>query len=148
MGRLPCAATDVATTVDSPTTTHAYATKGHYPAVLRIKDAVNPSGVTATPITITVTTPPVAQLAVTPSPSNAGDSITLDAAGSNDPDGNIVDLFAPLLGWLDHVVAEGLLKPKHRELLLVADTVGELLDRLESWRPAPAVVKWATPGER
>ena len=74
----------------SPTTTHAYATKGHYPAVLRIKDAVNPSGVTATPITITVTTPPVAQLAVTPSPSNAGDSITLDAAGSNDPDGNIV----------------------------------------------------------
>jgi PKD repeat protein len=74
----------------SPTTTHTYSTKGHYPAVLRIKDAANPSGVTATPITITVTMPPVAQLAVTPSPANAGDAITLDAAGSTDPDGSIV----------------------------------------------------------
>jgi PKD repeat protein len=74
----------------NPTTTHAYSAKGHYPAVLRIKDAANPSGVTSTPITITVTTPPVAELAVTPSPAKAGDSITLDAAGSNDPDGSIV----------------------------------------------------------
>jgi PKD repeat protein len=74
----------------SPTTTHAYSTKGHYPAVLRIKDAANPAGVTSTPITITVTTPPVAALAVTPSPADAGQAITLDATGSNDPDGSIV----------------------------------------------------------
>jgi uncharacterized protein (TIGR00730 family) len=61
---------------------------------------------------------------------------------------NVNGFFTPLLGWLDHVVAEGLLKPKHRELLLVADTVPELLDRLAAWRPGPEVVKWATPGER
>lgn len=61
---------------------------------------------------------------------------------------NVNGFFAPLLGWLDHVVAEGLLKAKHRELLLVADTVPALLDRLAAWRPAAPVVKWATPGER
>ena len=61
---------------------------------------------------------------------------------------NVNGFFSPLLGWLDHVVSEGLLKPRHRELLLVAETVPELLDRLAAWRPGPAAVKWATPGER
>src|SRR5436190_8162836 len=48
---------------------------------------------------------------------------------------NVNRFFTPLLAWLDHIVAEGLLKPKHRELLLVADTVTELLDRLTNWVP-------------
>lgn len=61
---------------------------------------------------------------------------------------NTNGFFTPLLGWLDHITAEGLLKRKHRELLLVADTPGELLDRLESWQPAEPVAKWATPEER
>jgi uncharacterized protein (TIGR00730 family) len=61
---------------------------------------------------------------------------------------NVSGFFSPLLGWLDHVVLEGLLKPKHRDLLLLAETAGELLDRLASLRPATAEVKWATPEER
>src|SRR5262245_3618611 len=48
---------------------------------------------------------------------------------------NVNGFFTPLLGWLDHVVREGLLKPKHRGLLLVADTVPELLDKLAAWTP-------------
>jgi uncharacterized protein (TIGR00730 family) len=61
---------------------------------------------------------------------------------------NVNGYFTPLFGWLDHIVGEGLLKPKHRELLLVAETPDQLLDRLESWRPGAAEVKWATPEER
>jgi uncharacterized protein (TIGR00730 family) len=61
---------------------------------------------------------------------------------------NVNGFFTPLLGWLDHIVREGLLKPKHRDLLLVADTVPELLVKLAAWRPAEPVTKWAEPGER
>jgi hypothetical protein len=38
-----------------------------------------------------------------------------------------------------------LLKPKHRDLLLVADTVPELL---AAWTPPEPVTKWAEPEER
>lgn len=61
---------------------------------------------------------------------------------------NVSGFFTPLLSWLDHIVAEGLLKPKHRELLLVADTVPELLQKLAEWQPREAVTKWAGPDER
>jgi uncharacterized protein (TIGR00730 family) len=61
---------------------------------------------------------------------------------------NVNGFFTPLLGWLDHVVREGLLKPKHRELLLVADTVPDLLDRLAVYVPPAPVFKWVEPGER
>ncbi|MDY3559746.1 TIGR00730 family Rossman fold protein [Gemmata sp. JC673] len=61
---------------------------------------------------------------------------------------NVNGFFTPLLVWLDHIVSEGLLKPKHRELLLVAETVPELLTKLETWRPAEPLTKWAAPGER
>jgi uncharacterized protein (TIGR00730 family) len=61
---------------------------------------------------------------------------------------NVNGFFTPLLTWLDHVVAEGLLKPKHRELLLVADTVPQLLDLLATWNPPEPTTKWAGPEER
>ncbi len=61
---------------------------------------------------------------------------------------NVKGFFTPLLGWLDHVVAEGLLKPKHRDLLLVSDTVGDLLDRLANYAPPAPVTKWVEPEER
>jgi uncharacterized protein (TIGR00730 family) len=61
---------------------------------------------------------------------------------------NVNGFFTPLLGWLDHVVGEGLLKPKHRELLLVSETVGELLDRLAGYVPPAPVTKWVEPRER
>ncbi len=55
---------------------------------------------------------------------------------------NVAGFFTPLLAWLDHVVAAGLLKPKHRDLLIVADTVPDLLDRLAAFTPPPDVRKW------
>jgi uncharacterized protein (TIGR00730 family) len=61
---------------------------------------------------------------------------------------NVNGFFTTLLAWLDHVVAEGLLKPKHRELLLVADTVPELLDALTAWTPPESTTKWVEPQER
>ncbi len=61
---------------------------------------------------------------------------------------NVNNFFTPLIAWLDHVVEEGLLKPKHRELLLVAESAGDLLDRLASYIPPAPVTKWAGPGER
>jgi len=61
---------------------------------------------------------------------------------------NVNGFFTPLLLWLDHVVAEGLLKPKHRELILVAATVPELLKRLDAWVPHGPVTKWIEPDER
>ncbi|VTT99914.1 Uncharacterized protein OS=Pseudomonas sp. CFII68 GN=CFII68_07587 PE=4 SV=1: Lysine_decarbox [Gemmataceae bacterium] len=61
---------------------------------------------------------------------------------------NVCGFFTPLLAWLDHVVAEGLLKPKHRELLLVTDTVPNLLAKLTAWEPPAPTTKWVQPGER
>jgi uncharacterized protein (TIGR00730 family) len=58
---------------------------------------------------------------------------------------NVAGFFTPLLAWLDYVVAAGLLKLKHRELLIVADTVPGLLDRLAAFTPPPAVRKWDDP---
>jgi uncharacterized protein (TIGR00730 family) len=61
---------------------------------------------------------------------------------------NVNGFFAPLLAWLDHIVAEGLLKQKHRDLVLVADAVPELLAKLATWTPPAPVTKWAEPEER
>src|ERR1700733_9927118 len=43
---------------------------------------------------------------------------------------NTHGFYDKLLTFLDHCVEEGMLKPKNRELLLVADTVGEALAML------------------
>lgn len=61
---------------------------------------------------------------------------------------NAGGFFDPLLACLDHMVRAGLLRPAHRELLLVAGTVPELLDRLAAWRPGAPEAKWAVPGDR
>jgi uncharacterized protein (TIGR00730 family) len=61
---------------------------------------------------------------------------------------NVNGFFTPLLAWLDHIVTEGLLKQKHRDLLLVADTVPSLLDALANWTPPAAETKWVAAAER
>ncbi len=61
---------------------------------------------------------------------------------------NVKGFFTPLLLWLDHVVAEGLLKPKHRKLILVAETVPDMLKQLAEWTPPATVTKWADADER
>ncbi len=61
---------------------------------------------------------------------------------------NVNGFFTPLLAWLDHITAEGLLKQRHRDLLLVDDTVTGILDKLASWKPRPDRTKWVDAKER
>jgi uncharacterized protein (TIGR00730 family) len=56
--------------------------------------------------------------------------------------------FTPMLAWLDHMVAEGFLKAKHRGLLIDARTPEELLNRLLTYRPPEPTPKWIEPADR
>ncbi len=48
---------------------------------------------------------------------------------------NVNGFYDKLLDFLDHCVAEGMLKPKNREVLLVADTVESALAQLLDQKP-------------
>ena len=61
---------------------------------------------------------------------------------------NVHGFFTPLLAWLDHIVIEGLLKPKHRAVLLVSDSIPDLLDRMTAYQPPDVSMKWLLPDER
>lgn len=61
---------------------------------------------------------------------------------------NVGGFFDPLIAWADHMVAEGFLRPKHRELLVVASSVPELFDLFTNWVPPGPVEKWVVPEER
>jgi hypothetical protein len=55
----------------------------------------------------------------------------LDAAG----------FYRRLLEFFDHATREGFIRPQHRELVLVEDDAGKLLNRLKTFHP-PMDVKW------
>ncbi|MCO6476391.1 MAG: TIGR00730 family Rossman fold protein [Phaeodactylibacter sp.] len=55
---------------------------------------------------------------------------------------NVNGFFDSLIAQLNHMTDEGFLKPAHRELLLVADTIPELLDKLENYEAPPKEGKW------
>ncbi|WDF68613.1 TIGR00730 family Rossman fold protein [Sphingobacterium oryzagri] len=46
-----------------------------------------------------------------------------------------------LIRFVEHMVNEGLLRQENRDMLLVADTIDELLDKMERY-DAPLVPKW------
>ncbi|OGA19492.1 MAG: Rossman fold protein, TIGR00730 family [Betaproteobacteria bacterium RIFCSPLOWO2_02_FULL_65_24] len=54
---------------------------------------------------------------------------------------NVSRFFDPLLDLFDHAVKEGFLRPEHRQLVLVADEVEELLQAMHDYRPA-TVEQW------
>jgi len=54
---------------------------------------------------------------------------------------NVLGYYSPLLAMFDHAVEEGFLKPENRSLVLARDSVAELVQALEDWRPMP-VAKW------
>jgi uncharacterized protein (TIGR00730 family) len=56
--------------------------------------------------------------------------------------------FTGLLGWLDHTVREGFVRPAHRGLLLEADDPQRLLDMLLDYRPPAPKAKWIGDAER
>jgi uncharacterized protein (TIGR00730 family) len=55
---------------------------------------------------------------------------------------NVNGFFDPLISFLDRMMDSGLLKPKYRELLLVATTCNELFELIQHWQPSPLNVKW------
>ena len=57
---------------------------------------------------------------------------------------NVAGFYDHFLAFLDHTVARGLIKPKHRALLLTADDPATLLEAMRQWKPAPGK-KWITP---
>ena len=54
---------------------------------------------------------------------------------------NIAGFFTPLLQLIDHAVAEGFIRPAHRELVLADDSLERLLERMKQFKP-PTVHKW------
>jgi uncharacterized protein (TIGR00730 family) len=61
---------------------------------------------------------------------------------------NTLGFFDPLLAWLDATVADGFVKPAHRNLLLVADKVDDLLAQLRDYRPPLLPTDKVQPSDR
>lgn len=53
---------------------------------------------------------------------------------------NVLGYYSPLLGMFDHAVQERFLKVENRGLVLAGDSVVQLLQALEEWRPVPVEI--------
>lgn len=54
---------------------------------------------------------------------------------------DVAGFYGPLVRFVDHAVDEKFIRPEHRDLMLVRESPGELLDVMAGWQP-PAVEKW------
>jgi uncharacterized protein (TIGR00730 family) len=61
---------------------------------------------------------------------------------------NVAGYFDPLLGWLERMVQEGFLKPKHFRLLQVAEQVEQLLNMLTNYHAEQVEDKWIKSEDR
>jgi len=48
---------------------------------------------------------------------------------------NVCHYYDSLIGFIDHAVDRQFISPAHREMLLVADSAAELLEKLETYQP-------------
>jgi uncharacterized protein (TIGR00730 family) len=55
---------------------------------------------------------------------------------------NVNNYFTPFIQFADHIMEQGFLKQTNRKLLLDADTIDELFDKIESYTPPPETGKW------
>lgn len=55
---------------------------------------------------------------------------------------NVAGYFDGLLAFLEHSITQRFVSPENGALVLVAASVGEMLDRLEQYEPPPAAEKW------
>ena len=53
---------------------------------------------------------------------------------------NVAGYFDALVGFIDHSVPEGFIRPQHRDLFLVDADIAQLLDRLADYQPPPSFV--------
>jgi uncharacterized protein (TIGR00730 family) len=49
--------------------------------------------------------------------------------------------YEPLIAFFDRAVAEGFVRPEHRQLMVVAEDTDALLDRFAEWTP-PRIERW------
>jgi hypothetical protein len=57
---------------------------------------------------------------------------------------NVCGYYDRLLSFLDHAAAEGFVHPQHRQMIVVAECAGALLDQFETYRPPRASkLEWA-----
>src|SRR2546421_957624 len=61
---------------------------------------------------------------------------------------NIAGYFDSLLEWLNHMIREGFLKPKHYRLLQIANQAEQLLDMLANYQGEQIQDKWIEPEDR
>ena len=59
---------------------------------------------------------------------------------------DVDDFFAPLVAFLDHLVATGFVRSEHRAMLTVATSPEDLLARFSEYT-VPAMPKWVTPAQ-
>jgi len=57
---------------------------------------------------------------------------------------NVACFYDHFLAFLDHATTVQLIKPKHRALVLTAETPAALLENMRAWNPVPTE-KWITP---
>jgi uncharacterized protein (TIGR00730 family) len=54
---------------------------------------------------------------------------------------NVAGFYSPLISFLDHAAAEGFIRPKHRELVIIESETEKMLQRMREFKP-PTEVKW------
>jgi uncharacterized protein (TIGR00730 family) len=55
---------------------------------------------------------------------------------------NVAGFFNPLIAQMDHAIAEGFVRPAHRDLLIIDEDMGNLLKRIDAYVPPAGAVKW------
>jgi len=55
---------------------------------------------------------------------------------------NVNGYYDPLLRWIDHGVAEGFIRPHHRQLVVEGTEPAGLIEQLAQHVPPPGIVKW------
>jgi uncharacterized protein (TIGR00730 family) len=55
---------------------------------------------------------------------------------------NMAGYFAPFLALLEHAISEGFVLERYRQLLVVAEEIDELLERMSQLEPLEGLVKW------
>ena len=55
---------------------------------------------------------------------------------------NVNGFFTPLVAWIDHALAEGFVRPQHRQLVSMSDEAEVLLNQLRQYEAPPSLVQW------